>query len=295
MSISFAVTAYNEMSEGRLHGERILACIRAAEEDKRIDEIVVVDDGSSDYPELMHLLGMLKCPKFHLYGVKENLGVFGNKIEAVALCNCDWVITCDSDNSMGKGFFDAVLKMRKHPTESLRSDSSFPTINIWASPPGFADTWYCPSFAKTHFDYRELIGEYDLANIHTMFETPIGNCAINTGNQTVHRESFMEVFGKYRGQRADLMLPNWLGLSEEQRKEKYWRLVFDACDSLILNMLWLYAGKKLQVTEGMEYDHYYASGPEGNYTRSPVEKGKLGEILLEELKARSQHNHGKRN
>ncbi len=266
MSISFAVTAFNEMSEGRLHGQRIADCIRAAIDHPAVDEVMIIDDGSEDYDRMADKVFQHHppCGVVTVGTNPENLGVFGNKIEAVADCRGDWVITCDSDNVMDKEFIDRIAGMDKQP-----------------------DTWYCPSFAKTHFDYRELIGLYDLANIHTMFDKPIGNCCVNTGNQTVHRESFMKVFGRFRGQRADLLLPNWLELTETQRKDKYWRLVFDACDSLILNMQWLYAGNRMQVTERMEYDHYYAEGPEGNYTRSPVEKGKLGELLVKELRERS--------
>jgi glycosyltransferase involved in cell wall biosynthesis len=265
MSISFAVTAYNEMSEGRLHGQRILDCIQAALEHEAVDEVVVMDDGSDDYNQLVELLtGQTHDLKLKLWHNVTNFGVFVNKIEAVILCSGDWVITSDSDNIMDKAFIDRVVALDKK-----------------------SDTWYCSSFAKTHFEYRELVGLYDLSSIHTMLGKPLGECCGNTGNQTVHRKSFIEVFGKFCGERADLLLPNWLGLSETQRKDKYWRLVFDACDSLILNMQWLYAGNRIQVTEGLEYDHYYAAGPEGNYTRAPVEKGRLGEILVKELRERS--------
>jgi glycosyltransferase involved in cell wall biosynthesis len=259
--ISFAVTAYNEMSEGRLHGQRILDCIRAAQDHPAVDQVMIVDDGSDDYDQLVEKV--FHCPRYGvvtIYQNNQNLGVFGNKLEAVAQCTGEWVITCDSDNVQDKTFIDKIVSLEKTP-----------------------DTWYCPSFAKTHFDYRGLIGEYSLGTIAEMMEKPLAACALNTGNQTVHRGRFMEVFGKYRQQRADLMMPNWLNLTADQRQEKYWRLVFDACDSFIFNMEWLTSGGKLHVVEGLEYDHYYAAGPEGNYTRSPEEKGKLGELLFAEL------------
>lgn len=261
--ISFAVTAFNEMSPGRLNGCRLMACIGPAEQHPQIDEIVVVDDGSNDFPQLASVL----CghPKVRLFQNVPNRGVFGNKIEAVARCRGEWVITCDSDNVMSPAFLDRVIR----------------EATDW-------HTWYCPSFARPNFDYRHLVGLYTANNIGPMLDKPLAACAVNTGNQTVHRQTFMEVFEQYRGNRADLMLPNWLGLPEEEREKHYWRLVFDANDSCILNMLWLQAGKTLAILEGLEYEHYYASGPEGNYTRSPIEKEKLGVILLDELRRLSR-------
>lgn len=261
--ISFAVTAFNEMSPGRLGGGRILACVAPAQAHPGVDEIVVVDDGSDDFPQLQQLLQ--GYAKVHLHRNMPNRGVFGNKIEAVARSRGDWVITCDSDNVMDKDFLDRVIHHDRNPY-----------------------VWYCPSFARPNFDYRHLVGSYDRVNIGPMIERPLAACAINTGNQTVHRETFMQVFEPYRGNRADLILPNWLRLSDEERPKHYWRLVFDANDSCILNMLWLQAGNALTILKGLEYDHYYAAGPEGNYTRSPIEKEKLGLILLDELRRLSR-------
>lgn len=257
--ISFAVTAFNEMSPGRLGGRRILACIAPAETHPLIDEIVVVDDGSENFAGLEALLS--SHPKVRLYQNIPNRGVFGNKIEAVARSSGDWVITCDSDNVMDAAYIDRIVPMVSNPF-----------------------CWYCPSFARPNFDYRHLVGTYNLAQIGTMLDKPLVACCLNTGNQTVHRPTFLEVFGPYRGNRADLMMPNWLKLPESEREKHYWRLVFDANDSFILNFYWLLAGNQLTITEGMEYEHYYASGPEGNYTRSPIEKEHLGMLLLTELR-----------
>lgn len=264
--ISFAVTAYNEMAEGRKCGQLILNCIRAAMQHPAIGEVVVVDDGSEDFGKLLRML--TDKPKVRLFDNVHNLGVFGNKLEAIAQCSGEWVITCDSDNVMDETFINdlvGIIETEKEPR-----------------------TWYCPSFARTHFDYRGLVGKYTLGNVAEMMAEPMAACCLNTGNQTVHREQFMKVFGWYRQERADLIMPNWLDLTPEQRPMKYWRLVFDACDSFIFNMEWFLSGGTMHVVEGMEYDHYYAGGPESNYNRAPQEKGRLGEVLFEELRRRSE-------
>jgi glycosyltransferase involved in cell wall biosynthesis len=275
MSISFAVTAYNEMTEGRQHGGRLLECIQAARSHPAVGQIVIVDDGSEDWQELAEFLdrslGRKGWGKVKLYRNAQNLGVFGNKLEAVALCTGDWVVNCDSDNLMDANYLDMVVSLKKNP-----------------------DTWYCPSFARPEFDYRGLIGRWDLASIQDFLPRDFSECCLNTGNQIVHRESFMKVFGGYRGRRFDLMLPNYMGLPVDERTKHHWRLVFDAKDSLIFNMLWLSSDGVLEVVPGLEYSHYYTSGPESNYARAPAEKDKLNGVLIGELKRWSREEQGNR-
>lgn len=257
---SFAVTAFKEMCDARENGQRLLRAIAPAQAHEAIEEIVVVDDGSEDYGQLAELLK--GQPKVKHYHNTENRGVFGNKVEAIARATGEWVITCDSDNTMGKAFLDMATSVAVNPLY-----------------------WYCPSFAKPEFDYRKLIGRYNLGNIAAIMDKPIFECAMNTGNQTVHRETFVKVFGKYRGKRADLMMSNWLNLEEtERQKIDPWRLVFDACDSFILNLEWLCAGNWMRIVEGMEYDHFTGGGLTSNYARSPKEKGDLSRLLIRELK-----------
>ena len=257
--LSFAVTAYQEMTPVRRGGNRLLEAIAAAQQHDSVAEIVIVDDGSDDFDELEAFLN--GQPKVHLYHQPENQGVFGNKLEAVARATCDWVVTCDSDNRMSAEFIDTINRIDKQP-----------------------ECWYCPSFPRPDFDYRHLVGDHDLAAFAGMSHLPRLDCLGNTGNQTVHRESFMEVFGQYRGQRADLMMPNWLDLGPEQRPMKKWRLVFDALDSFIFNLQWLLAGNRLYVMPGLENEHKRTAGAVSNYARSPDEKEDLSRKLMEVLR-----------
>jgi glycosyltransferase involved in cell wall biosynthesis len=276
MSISFAVTAYNEMSEGRKHGYKLLKCIELAQRHPTVGEIVIVDDGSEDWAQLVTHLGPFAYEgvgwgKTKIYHNRQNLGVFGNKLEAIAQCRDDWVVNCDSDNLMDANYLDMVASLKKNP-----------------------NTWYCPSFARPEFDYRGLVGRWDLPNIEGLLAKPLAECALNTGNQIVHRESFMKVFGGYRGRRFDLLQPNYLDLPTSKRTTHRHRLVYDAKDSLIFNMEWLFAGGVLEIVPGLEYDHYYTSGPESNYARAPEEKDKLNDVLIAELRRRSQEERGNR-
>jgi glycosyltransferase involved in cell wall biosynthesis len=265
MTISFAVLAYNESARSRCKGERLLRSLSAAREHPGIDEIVVVDDGSSDYEWLQGLLS--EVPKVNLYHNEGNLGVFLNKIEVVARSAGDWVIVSDSDNFKDAAHIDKALSQPLDP-----------------------NVIYCPSFARPVFDYRHLTGEYDLVSISTVdFTSAFARCCFNTGNQFVHRQTFLEVFGQYRNTRYWLDMWRHLpGVPPSDRSSHYWRQVWDANDSMLFNMLWMYAGKRLAVVEGLEYEHYMSKDDSSNYNRSPADKGPLGEALYRELVERSK-------
>ncbi len=251
---SLAVTAFQEMSKGRRYGGGILKTIAPAQEHPAISEIIIIDDASEDFDDLAVILQ--DQPKVLLYHNETNRGVFGNKLEAIAQATNDWVITCDSDNVMDAAYLNRITQEKLSP-----------------------DTWYCASFAKPKFDYRQLVGKYNLASLSKVQRHKIFRCFFNTGNQTVHRSSFMQVFEKYRNQRADLILPNYLSLQRTERDTHYWRLVFDALDSFVFNHQWILTGNNLNIMSGLEYDHHYTTGDEGNYIRSPEEKNRLGQIL----------------
>lgn len=260
-TFSLAVTAFNELTPERHDGKNLERCLSAAVQHPGISEIVVVDDGSErpiGWPDSV----------ISFYHNEKNLGVFLNKLESVARCTGDWVICCDSDN-----FKDAI-----HISKAL-------------SLPLDPNRFYCPSFAKPVFDYREHIGWYDLKTIHHInegsnFRRLMARCLLNTGNEMVHRETFMEVFGKYRGtdywREWLARYPKFCAFIRDNTPE-YNKQITDANDSFIYNMAWLLAGKSLEVVEGLEYDHTVGSGNASNYNRSPVEKGDYGNLLWADL------------
>jgi len=257
MKISFAVTAYQETTRG---GPSILKCIEAAVRHRDIAEITVVDDASEDYDGLKQVLD--NVPKVALFQNEQNLGVFGNKLAAVSRATGDWVITADSDNIFTGQLLNRIVA-------ALKDEK----------------TWYSPCFAKPKFDYRAYVGRWDCSNISELIEAGgMAHCLLNTGNQTVHRQSFMDVFGRYLNQRADLLMPNYLNIPEAKRSDRYWMDVFNACDSLVFNYEWIKSGGTLEVVRGFEYKHFWTGGSDSNYNRAPAEKGQLNEVLLDLLK-----------
>ena len=261
MKVSFAVTAYHETLRG---GPTILDSLAAAIEHPAVDEIVVVDDASDDFEELKILLQ--DVPKLQLFRNESNQGVFGNKVAAVYHSTGDWVINSDSDNVLSPEFITKVLAT---------------DLDIM--------TWYCPSYAMPMFDYRPFIGRHDLSNVADLIKQGgMAACLLNTGNQTVNRECYVGMFGKYLGQRVDLMKPNFLGLKETKRAERYWRDVFNACDSISFNSEWLQNGGTMEVVEGLEYEHFWTGGDDSNYNRAGVEKGRLNDKIIADLLAATE-------
>ena len=272
--LSFCVTAYNEFTEPQQHGKRLLKCISAAVEHPMIDEIVIVNDGPDGADELATMLDHV--PKVEFFRNESRMGVFCNKIEAVARCTNDWVITSDSDNFMGQDYLNVLFN-----GDLLASRL----------------VWYASSFARPQFDYRGLCGYWDIDNIRNgyhdspdvcgkdFFSTPIAACLVNTGNQTVHRSTFMEVFEKFRGvRRFDLMLPNYMNLSNEERQSEDWHLIYGACDSILLNIEWFKNNGILRIRGGLEYDHAVHVDKSGsNYDRAPAQKEQLAAVLRKHL------------
>jgi len=262
MSISFAVTAYNEFTEPQRYGERLLDCISAAREHPAVDEIVIVNDGPAGLNEVTEMLKDM--PKVKLFSNPIRMGVFCNKIEAVARCTGDWVITADSDNFMDAAYIDHIVGLERNDL-----------------------TWYSATFAKPQFDYRRLAGRWDIGSIMGFFVTPIAACAVNTGNQTVNRAEFMQVFERFRQvRRFDLMLPNYMCLSEEERQSENWHLCYGACDSILINIEWFLRGGTLEFCKGLEYDHGVHVDKSGsNYDRAPADKERLAATLRQHLSA----------
>lgn len=90
--------------------------------------------------------------------------------------------------------------------------------------------FYLPSFAKPQFDYRKFSGTtVTKDNVKEFLHKPMFEQCLNTCNMVVHRNSYLHVF----------------------RPDKH----IKETDTLHMNYLWLKAGGKLHIVEGMEYEH----------------------------------------
>lgn len=128
ITISLAIPTYNSSTYLRKNLDPIIP-------DPRIEEIVICDDGSADFPELeKSFQGILKA---RLTTNEKNIGATGNKTKAVSLCKTSWAILLDDDNIIDTKFIDTLY------------------TQYW----GNGDIIYCPSFAKPAFNFNFISGK----------------------------------------------------------------------------------------------------------------------------------------
>ena len=96
------------------------------------------------------------------------------------------------------------------------------------------NTIYQPSFAKPHFDYRSLCNIYNKNNIKDHIDKKMFDCMLNTQNFFVNRAEYLKTW-----QNDD----NIAG-----------------ADSIFFNYLWLARGNKIEVVDGLEYNHLVHDG-----------------------------------
>lgn len=253
--ISFAVTAYNESLKDNFGW--IKTCVETASKVDLIQEIVIAEDHSTDSQELFETLKDIPKVRFFPNGV--NLGVLGNKIQALKYCSNDWVQLCDSDDAMEQTHFDRLEE-----------------IQPWNS-----QTIYASSWGKPKFKYQSLIGTYDAAGYVALADRkdPWQPCQMNTGNHFFPRQQFLHVMKGWERQRKKILFKKF-----NAPCNSYWKRVFDGADSAFYNTRWLLSDGFLEVVDGLEYTHRYNATATGAYHSSPPEKEQLPPIYLNELR-----------
>jgi glycosyltransferase involved in cell wall biosynthesis len=155
-------------------------CFAKVIDDPRINDIVIVDDASTDGS--YELLKKLCSKKIRVYQSVHNVGMSRNKAAAIEQAKNPWCIIFDSDNIIGPDYLDAFFdSIKRFPTE----EDGLPVNNVI----------FCPSFAKPAFDYRKY--ESFTANAGDCKKLIIDdtfNCLLNTCNYIVHRDNYLATY-----------------------------------------------------------------------------------------------------
>jgi glycosyltransferase involved in cell wall biosynthesis len=168
MKISLAITTMNRFDL------TIKSCAQVLT-DPRIDDIVIVDDKSTDgsYEKLRDYFA--PYPHVRVMQQAANRGMSRNKADAISYAKNEWVAIIDSDNIVTPKYFDAL-------PETLL--------------PGFI---YCPDFAKPNFDYR-IFGAMAI-NSRNAFEflrlqgySDKLFMLLNTCNYVVNRDEYVWIY-----------------------------------------------------------------------------------------------------
>ena len=189
--ISVAIPHFNR-------GEWIHRAFKNIWRDERIDDIVLLDDGSNEasFSQLRRTVQPFSN-KTRVFRRTENRGTLATKIETVSLCRNSWVILLDSDNSIFTSYLDALYRLQE-----------------WRP-----DTIYCPDYAYPNFDFRILSGQsLDFNDIHKMvLDGSLFGPFINDGNYFLNKDSFLETlspFQHYQVYAADVIFANYIWLSK---------------------------------------------------------------------------------
>jgi len=188
-----------------------IKCFEKVLTDERIQEIIINDDASTDgsYERLKEYYESV--PKVKVYQNKERKKVHGNKMMSIKKATSDWCILFDSDNIIDSSYIDKIY--------SLDWDDNVA---------------YQPSFARPHFNYKEIIGVYDKVDLKNKAFLTIFETMLNTQNFFINKNSYLNVW------------EDWPDVG--------------GADSLFFNYLWLKSGRKINVVEGLEYDHLVHDG-----------------------------------
>ncbi|QIR40495.1 glycosyltransferase family 2 protein [Tolypothrix sp. PCC 7910] len=192
-TISVAIPHYQR-------GKKIHVTLKNILKDSRINEIVILDDGSSkeEFHELLKNLSRFNS-KIKLFRREKNIGPFRTKIQAVSLCSNEWVILLDSDNSIFRKYIDAIFK-----------------LSTWDQ-----NTIYCPDFAYPNFDFRGLSGKVIDFEKSSSFDFQKFAPFMNDGNYFLHKENFLNTLLPYKNFKAlaDVIFANYIWLSHGNKLE----------------------------------------------------------------------------
>lgn len=183
MNLSLCITHYNRF-------ELLKESFAQVIDDPRINDIVILDDASTDgsYDKIVEYY---KCSnKVRVIRQAQNRGMQQNKRDAIAYAKNDRCIIFDSDNVIGPDYLDAFYNNAGGAMELIDGSERY---------------IFCPDFALPEFDYREYrqggkkghtfrSGIYDTREAKIEIKNDSFNCLLNTCNYIVHRGFYLKTY-----------------------------------------------------------------------------------------------------
>lgn len=173
MKLSLCITTYNRCEMTIQAFEKVL-------HDDRIDDIVIMDDASTDLSYIHLGKKLANNPKVRMYRQPYNKGMGQNKRDAIATARNKWAIIFDSDNIIDTDYLDAFYAYTNYAKGGLEKD--------------FENYIICPDFAKPDFDYTAFSKGgrlYDANLVSKMIYDDSFNCLMNTCNYVVNRDYYL--------------------------------------------------------------------------------------------------------
>jgi len=139
--------------------------------------------------------------------------------------------------------------------------------------PWDSDTLYANSFGRPVFDYRSLIGNYNLERYVWLNGNAWLPCIFNTGNHFLHKPTFETVVEAASPYRESVVS---CGTDDVRR-------VHDGADSAFYNSRWLLSGRTIEVVQGLEYEHRYGDDNTSAFAGTPPSTEKLPPLYFLEM------------
>lgn len=215
MKLSLCITTYNRY-------ELTIESFAKVLDDDRIDDIVIMDDCSTDGSCQKLVDYFADNPKVHIIQKVSNQGMSLNKRDAIRHAGNEWVIIFDSDNVIDPTYLDAFFAY-------IGGEDAAPIKN---------NTIFCPDFAQPKFDYtvysQSGMPSFHRFNAGKYIVNDDFNLLMNTCNYIVNRDFYLEV---YKHNPAHV-----------------------ASDTIWHNYNHLLAGGSFHVVPGMQYYHRVHAG-----------------------------------
>lgn len=164
-----------------------------------VEDVVIVDDGSEEkqFADLLRSVEETGAgDRVRVHRREQNKGALVTKAEAVSLAGCDWVLVLDSDNTVFRGYLDALAETDLSP-----------------------DSFYCASWAFPFFHFSEFQGKrLDFAACSDAMRTGLlrRRYLMNDGNYLVPRSGYADAAHSLKRTAkdgADVMLVNYRWLT----------------------------------------------------------------------------------
>ncbi len=190
-TISVGITHYNRT-------EFIEEAITPLLKDDRVGEIVIVDDFSDDYGELLKIVSEIDdTNKVNIFRNSNNMGAFKNNIITAKHCQKPWIILMDSDNIIEKDYIDVLYKLHSWDPDIIYCPDWAITFPEKPSSPFLNYTIY----DNQKFHIQDIKKHHlEIANFWSF---------LNNGNYFINREAYLRVYVKIKistSLRADLCL-----------------------------------------------------------------------------------------
>lgn len=180
MKLSLCITTYNRY-------EYTIESFAKVLDDPRIDDIVILDDASTDFSDVRLGTEFASSTKVRVIRQARNRGMSMNKRDAISYALNEWVIIFDSDNILGPDYLDAFFDYVGNNGQAI-----LPKIH-------HGDEFiFCPDFAKPNFDYTRYSNNklriYRSDRAAGLIMEDGFNCLMNTCNYIVNRDFYLATY-----------------------------------------------------------------------------------------------------